>query len=63
VPSTTPHRRRPFLLLVALLVVGLLVESIGVGPAYLVMAALLAAVSLAMILTPGIRELDHDLPR
>ena len=47
---------------VALLVVGLLVEAIGVGPAYLVMAALLAVVSLAMVIAPGIGELDHDLP-
>lgn len=42
--------------------VGLLVEAIGVGPAYLVMAGLLAVVSVAMILTPAIGELDHDLP-
>jgi MFS family permease len=47
---------------IAILFVGLLVEAIGVGSAFLMIAALLAAVSLAMIIAPGIGELDDDLP-
>ncbi len=48
---------------IALLFVGWLVETVGVGPAYLGIAIVLAVVALAMILTPAIRELDHDPSR
>jgi MFS family permease len=44
---------------IAMLIVGGTVEQLGLGWAYLVLAVLLAAFSIAAMLSPAVRELDQ----
>ncbi len=43
----------------AMLIIGAAVEQFGLAATYLALAVLLAAFSIAMMLSPGVKELDE----